>query len=573
MEFERNQLIAAAVAAIVIIALAAYYGGLIGAGSPPDLALAAAVSPPTPYAGDVVEFSVLVTNAGGSRVSDAVVGLSLDGQQVMTKSVTLEPGASENITMRWLASEGTHEVRIMADSGNVIQESDEGNNAFSATVGVLPAEGPAPFSHLPDTGIVRAYYFNAARGGMNQLIGIFASGDEANRAFYSGLVSKLYDGRLGILNYANGSESAMMYLGAELSDEEFILGVGTMLGGDFTPSRQQAAGRSVSFFSESGGNVTTVCAWHEKGWNRILMYKQSMPEITIFNNTIGERTTCLDLVAAQYNASKAKEFMLPVEPLAAQVHLNDSTLLEALARSGDELLYARGFEDGNSAFLLLVSSSTAVLPERCLGTVLNDTGDKSICRLDRAALMGRVEMKAFERKQGTFTIMTFIAPFSGTSPGLADLKALNVTSGVVFPGVPEYNWSSQQQVQLSQCRFPSAFWCSNFSYANGTLSLGLTQLTGNEIRLNGFKCTQEESTPNGLFALPAPLLMGANETIEMSQPCYMDANSTYGGSVLYLRAHLYLNYTDLASNETHLVDGSLLVNNMGGGIRSPGQGG
>jgi hypothetical protein len=140
----------------------------------------------------------------------------------------------------------------------------------------------------------------------------------------------------------------------------------------------------------------------------------------------------------------------------------------------------------------------------------------------------------------------------------------------VFPGIPEYNWSSQQQVQLSQCRFPSAFWCSNFSYENATLSLGLTQLSGNEIRLNGFKCTQEESAPNESFFFPAPLRMGANETIMLSQPCYMDANNTFSGAILYLKAYLYLNYTDLSTNETKLVKGSLLVNNMGGGTGLPG---
>lgn len=552
MEFERNKLIAACAAALVLIALAAYYGGLFGRGMP-DLALSASVPSRLAYSGDIVEFSVLVTNTGSAPVRDADVTLFINGQPLAQKSVTLEPDAAENITMRWLAAEGSYDVRIVADAGNLIAESNEGNNAFSASVSVLPAEEPDLFSHLPDAGIGRAYSFNATRGGMNQLIGIFASGEQASQQFYLGLMSRLYDGRLAILNYVNGSEAAILYLGAEMTEDDFLSSVGAMAGSGFERSRENG----IEFFSY-GGNITTLCAWHEKGWNKVLMYKQSMPQLNIFNNTIGERTTCLDLVGGRYNSSGAHDFLLPAEDLRARVRLNDSALLEGRARAGEETLYVHGFEDGNSAFLLLVSSAGTVIKQgRCLGVIINESS-RSICKLARASLMGKVEMTAFERKQGPFTMMTFIAPVSGTNLMLAEEKAKNVTAGVVFPGVPEYDWSSQQ-IQLAQCRFPSVFWCSNFTFVNSTLTINLTQLTGHEILLNGFKCTQETSPPNESFLLPTPVRMGANATLELRQPCYITGNTAFNGTVLYLRSRLYVNYTDPATNETRVVEGSLLA--------------
>ena len=569
MEIGRNKLIAVAAAAAVLLALAAYYGGLFGGGQP-DLALSASVSPQSPYSGDVVEFSVLVTNAGGSPVSDAVVGLFINGQPVAQKSVSLEPGAAENITMRWLASEGDYSVRIAADPGNLITEADKGNNAFSTSISVSPAERPDLLAGLPSEGMSRLYHFNATGQGMDQLALSMARSNDSNAALYAGLAGKVYDARFALADYANGSKVALASLGAGLSSDDFTAAVAALVGSDFERSQMAAAGRDVTFFSYAA-NATTVCAWHEKGWNRIVMYKQSMPSMVIFNNTLGETTTCLDLVGKGYNASAARAFLLPAENLRAQARTAEQPQLEAVARAGNESLYLRRFQDANGLYLLLISDSGTLVKERCLGTVLNET-NRSVCRLAGAspaggaeisafAFMGASDMEAFERKQGPFSIFTFILA-NRASLTLAEGKAKNTTLGVVFPGVPEYDWSSPQ-FQLAQCRFPSTIWCSDFNYLNGTLNISLTQLAGHDIMLNGFKCTQELSTPNESFIFPYPLPMRANETFQLSTQCFITGSMPFTGDIMYLRANLYANYTDPATNETNLLKGSLLINNMG----------
>jgi hypothetical protein len=451
---------------------------------------------------------------------------------------------------------------LVADAGNLVSEIDESNNEFSAAITVSPREEVDVFESLNDEGMIRAYYFNASTGGLNQLIGIFASG-EADPSFYESLFSKLHEGQLGILHYANESESAAFFLQSELTQAEFFSAVEAMIGGDsMAKTELEVNGKDVVFLESTDG-VTSLCAWREGGWGKVVMYKRFFPPVVVFNNTVGENTTCIDIISQEYDSSEAHEFLGATTMLASQVNVSGESMLEGVARTGVEKLYTKGFRDGNSAFLLMVSDTGALVPEQCPGTVI-EGDNKSVCHMQQASLMQAVEMEAYMRKQGQYTIVVFVAPFSNTNLALARTTALEAVKGIVFPGIEEYEWGSVPPSHMAVCEFPDKFLCTLPTFENSTMNVSITSVSENPLQINGFKCTQEFDAPTPPFAIDPPVVIQPHETIRFTQPCYITGDEVFNGTVMYLRSQLFVNVTDLGTNETELLNGTLVVNLMGG---------
>jgi|GEM_PF-3058109 len=558
---------AVVVAVVAVAALAAYYSGIFAVKGQPDLALNVVVSPDNPFAGEAAEFKITVSNTG-QQDADSVLVMVSDGNAVIArKTVSVAAQRNAIISIKWLASApGNHSVRIVVDAGNVISESDESNNEFTSTILVLPREEPNVFRMLPDEGIVRAYYFNASTGGLNQVIGILGSGSE-NAEFYSTLFNKLNEGHLGILHYANGSEAAALTLQSALTWDEFVSAAGVITGGSMI-SREEMVNGSRVVVLESKDGITSICLFRKGGWGNAVMYKRYFPQVNVFNSTIGESTTCMDIIAHEYDPKNASELLGATKPLAGQAYLNDTTLLEASVRSGKEKLYARGFNDSNSAFLLMVSDAGILTPERCPGEMISEE-NRSICHMEHAALMEKVELEAYARKQGQYTIVVFIAPFQNTNMAKARETALGVVKSVVFPGVEEYVWGTTP-TQLSFCEFPNTLLCTSPVFENNTLKLNITSLSTKPISITGFKCTQEMQVPTQQFALTEAIALQPDQTIGITQPCYYAGEERMEGTLMFLRAQLFVNITDADTNESRILKGMLLVNNMEG-TTPPGQ--
>ncbi|MDD5317953.1 MAG: CARDB domain-containing protein [Candidatus ainarchaeum sp.] len=557
-----NRLVVAAVAALVIIvAGAAYYSGAFSNNARADLSLGVEVVPAAQYSGEAAEFRVTVTNAGGAAADSAILQLSVDGVPAAQKSFSVPAGGSAYIPIKWRAeSPGIHSFRVIADAGNAIQESNESNNEYSSSLAVLPSVEEDVFSGIPDQNITRAYYANATQAGLNQVAGILAAGNSSNPVF-SSLLNMLYQGRLGLLHYANGSEAAELAVQSGLTRDEFISAAGIIAGSGMSSEARTVNGKEIVFLESSDGK-TSLCAFSETGWQKIVMYKRFFPPVSVFNNSVGESTTCLDVIARRYDPSNARNLIGAAAALSAPAEGVREPILEAVVRSGVEKLYARAFSDENSAFLLMVSDAGAASPENCLGNVLNGS-NTSVCHLASASLMGQVNLEAYERKQGQYTIIVFILPFHGTDQSSARITALAAARRVVFPGIPEYVWGTQP-TQLSYCDFPSSFACASPSYSNGSLKASITSVRDSPVTVSGFKCTQESGTPAGDFALASPQAIQPNQTIELSAPCYVAGNETYQGDVVLLQSKLYLNITDPATNESSVIQGALFINNFGG---------
>ena len=91
-------------------------------------------SPEIPVMGDPVTFAVTFSNQGEGRAAPTVMQLYLDDYLLGEVGLREIPtGESETLTFDWTAQAGTSTLTVVADSGNEVAETDEGNNDLRKT--------------------------------------------------------------------------------------------------------------------------------------------------------------------------------------------------------------------------------------------------------------------------------------------------------------------------------------------------------------------------------------------------------------------------------------------------------
>lgn len=115
-----------------------------GTGSTPDLVVDAVRAEPM-VAGEPVTFDATIRNAGDAVSGAHTVRFEIaddTGSVVHSagqSAFALAPGNTETVSTTWTAAEGDLTITVTADAGDVVDESDESNNAWtSGTFSPLP---------------------------------------------------------------------------------------------------------------------------------------------------------------------------------------------------------------------------------------------------------------------------------------------------------------------------------------------------------------------------------------------------------------------------------------------------
>jgi len=113
-------------------------------------------TPGSPLMGDIMHFTVHVENQGGADTSpwgQVGVRLFIDGISVGDDYASnIAPGTTEFFDFYWTATSGGHTVRAVADYGDYVPESDEGNNEREESFDVTCPAPPAPSLSSPSNG-------------------------------------------------------------------------------------------------------------------------------------------------------------------------------------------------------------------------------------------------------------------------------------------------------------------------------------------------------------------------------------------------------------------------------------
>ena len=115
-------------------------------GTPSDLIISGITwSPTNPAVGSSVTFTVTIKNQGSGGALSSYVYYYIDGSKVDSDSVSSIPaGDTTTETFSWKAKAGSHSVKAVADAGNTVSESNEGNNDKTVTFKASPTPTSTP---------------------------------------------------------------------------------------------------------------------------------------------------------------------------------------------------------------------------------------------------------------------------------------------------------------------------------------------------------------------------------------------------------------------------------------------
>ncbi len=108
----------------------------------PDLAIQSITwSPANPAESENVTFTVSLKNQGTGKAGYSYLAFYVDNSHLISSRVnSIDSGATANMTFTWTALEGSHIIRLVADSRKQIAESDENNNEKTVSIP----------THIPD---------------------------------------------------------------------------------------------------------------------------------------------------------------------------------------------------------------------------------------------------------------------------------------------------------------------------------------------------------------------------------------------------------------------------------------
>jgi len=147
----------------------------------PDLAVTSITwSPINAAVGDTVSINATIKNLGGGRSEKTHAACIIDNVVTSSPDIPEIIGGGEAVlTFSWVATGGSHTIRVIADYDNLIEETTKDNNSLSVTVNVIPPDlvipiiswSPANFSiddvvtftvNITNNGGGRAENFNVA---------------------------------------------------------------------------------------------------------------------------------------------------------------------------------------------------------------------------------------------------------------------------------------------------------------------------------------------------------------------------------------------------------------------------
>ncbi|MBA3044189.1 hypothetical protein FP804_03530, partial [archaeon] len=104
----------------------------------PDLTIKNVVFIESPKVGDVVTVHLSVKNVGNIPAVNVKTGFYIDSKEIETKNVmSIRKDGVTELTFSWKAEAGEHSLIVYADPYDEIDESNENNNVYTATLSVM----------------------------------------------------------------------------------------------------------------------------------------------------------------------------------------------------------------------------------------------------------------------------------------------------------------------------------------------------------------------------------------------------------------------------------------------------
>ncbi|UCF07547.1 MAG: hypothetical protein JSW28_07830, partial [Thermoplasmata archaeon] len=98
-----------------------------------------------PVANETTTITARIMNSGSENLTEIGIGLFDGDEKISQQSVSLDVGEEERVDFDWIAANGTHHIRLVADFDRQVREVDEENNEVSEAIEVI---SPRPLKSL-----------------------------------------------------------------------------------------------------------------------------------------------------------------------------------------------------------------------------------------------------------------------------------------------------------------------------------------------------------------------------------------------------------------------------------------
>ena len=494
-----------------------------------------------------VVMPIVVTNTGGSSISNLDFGLYMNGSLKNTYKLDIPVGKTAIIPFNYTpAKSGMYNVSVVADPGRVFDISDRAQAQANASFVVSNSESPAPYSYIARNGLVSGSYANLKSSGVvtdsffytnfSSSPMVFSNISALNGFLYP--ITSIAGTYINEMAYSNGAYSgnnaiSSIWLKGYLEPSAFVYAAGYK---DLAHHNFTYNGTQVTFVKLS--NISTMCSWYSGGWIKM-----------IGTNGTENCTSILEHAPASYYTPEMQNIKFRNDSFAA----NATVIGNYSGFVGNVFSHGELLEMNNSIHYIQISTNLTNPLLVCYGAIYN-ISDTSYCSTYDLPVSGKI---------GNYSLVSTRAYVGGVNYTDYSLSSTSDLLGTIPEAIglihsSFYNSSAKALVFLpgiqSQCGFVEGFNCTDVSFSNSTLSFRVINNLTDTVSLTAGSCFAES---------PSLLFTKVNYTLKSKQAANLSIGCTYyNGTKIYgvpfnLYLGLTLNYT---LNRTRLqANGSAYV--------------
>lgn len=486
------------------------------------------------YQQDTLNLQVL---NNGPTVKGLPVGLSLNGNLTDIYNISLPTGKGTIIKItHTFGNPGSYNFTAETDPtklyGNINQAST------SITVTVLPPANATPQKMLPvnQTGFyasnmtilgygISSYLNKNYSVSQTRLSNISPLNLFMDRLFTIG-GSYIENISVAGAEYNNGNGLSLWFDGYL---KPSIIGVAAQAE-NLTVSNQTIGTQPISLIRLSP-NVTT-CSWYSSGWIKTFSWEGN--------------ETCAEILSknpAGISENNTLKKLLPFQN-------NTVSLADFYANSNTWSRYGNLIVTGKDALAYYVLWNNFTENHTCYGLTdtFNSSSFCSVYMLQNTGSLGNVSLIRTTEYLGKYNISIFSITNASTNPFEQVSSNIGMIQKLKLPGDP-INFTSGIS---NTCDFSEVVSCGTPTFANSSISLNLTNIANQTIKINSIGCFMAGIGPGS--SINKTLAVGASTLI--TTECYNNSK-TINAIPLNLQLRLLLNYTE--NNTSKTIQGGALI--------------
>ncbi len=513
------------------------------------------------YPFEMGNFTVQVSNTGKAALSNMLLVVYLNSQQLHEYSINLQPGKMAYINLNYTYQRnGTYDFEAVADPAHVINILNRSATHSSVIVNVTPAELADVYTAVPNNGIMDTQSFSLSGAGLyaawfvaksynvSQYNKVFGFSKNIMGTTLNDIYTYINEANGAYTTYDNGTKTYVAWLDGAIKPAV----IDSLLYSFRMPHSSISVDNGAGVMFRING-TESLCVYYSEGWTKLL---------GLYNGSLGGN--CSDMASNSYTPTQSAYFVSELKNNTALKnaqskfqYLNSTTAGYLIGMNQSVIAATNMFAN---QFGLFTTSAYKPLPAAqgsnltCYGLITTANSTK-VCStyilptngtLNTAFALINSQAIGSNYTLGVYSLVntTYVGAAYQNAADL--MQALNISQ----------TYGTWTSAFTDKCSFDSNLPCSvvNFSIANDTGALKISNGLGSAIKLDSIAC-YVAGVQKAPLDLNYTVVSGSNVSIGVSchnlQIPLFSAQTTYS---------LILNYT--INNVSETANGLLNVTNF-----------